>query len=202
MTIHSPNTPYPSMAFLFDALVAPVKLAVLEAAIELDMARILSTTGRVDEIAEKAGIQTGTPGLVCFLDAMVAVGLADKENNRYSNTDVGKYFFDPKSPVYMGDYIKSMKALVQDNLAGMAEIVKKRDAGHAAGRILAERIPVETRWFRIWHLASVPAWLPSMRIWSRNCRSSTASGKSLTWAVDPGSSGPKSLTAFPVQPGC
>ncbi len=35
--IHPPNTPYPSMAFLFDAVVAPVKLAVLETAVELDM---------------------------------------------------------------------------------------------------------------------------------------------------------------------
>ena len=162
--MHSPNTPYPSIAFLFDALVAPVKLAVMETAIALDMAHILSTPSNVDEIAQKAGVRTGTQGLVCFLDAMVAAGLADKKGNTYSNTDIGKYFFDKKSPVYMGDYIQSMKALVQKNLAGMADIVKKRHAGSAPDPILAETNPDGNDPWRTWRLASVPAWLPSMRI--------------------------------------
>jgi len=122
--VHSPNTPYPSIAFLFDALVAPVKLAVLETAIELDMAHILSTASKVDDIAQKAGIQTDTVGLVRFLDAMVAVGLAEKKNNTYSNTDAGAHFFDKQSPVYMGGYIQFMKTMIQKNLAGMADIIK------------------------------------------------------------------------------
>ena len=122
--LHSSNTPYPSIAFLFDALVAPVKIAVLETAIELDMAHILSTTSNVDDIAEKAGVQTETSGLICFLDAMVTLGLANKKNNTYSNTDTGTHFFDKKSPVYMGDYIQGMKAMTQKNLASMADIIK------------------------------------------------------------------------------
>ncbi|WP_321493650.1 class I SAM-dependent methyltransferase [uncultured Desulfobacter sp.] len=122
--IHSPNSPYPPLGFLFDAVVAPVKLAVMETALELDMAHILSTTSKVDEIAEKAGIQTGTAGLVCFLDAMVAIGLANKENDLYTNTDTGTHFFDKQSPVYLGRYIPNMKELVQKNLADMAEIIK------------------------------------------------------------------------------
>lgn len=122
--IHSPNTPYPSMAFLFDALVAPVKLAVLETAVELDMGHILSNTANVDEIAKKAGIQADTTGLIHFLDAMTAIGLANKENNTYVNTDIGKHFLDKDSPIFLGDYIQSMKILVQKNLAGMAGIIK------------------------------------------------------------------------------
>ena len=122
--VHSPKTPYPSIAFLFDALVAPVKQAVLETAIALDMAHILSTASTIDDIAQKAGIRTGTQSLVRFLDAMVAVGLANKENQKYSNTETGKHFFDRTSPVYMGDYIQNMKSLVQKNLAGMADIIK------------------------------------------------------------------------------
>ena len=81
--IHSSNTPYPSMAFLFDALIAPVKLAVLETAVELDLGHILKSAGNVDDIANKAGIQADTIGLTHFLDAMVALGLANKENNTY-----------------------------------------------------------------------------------------------------------------------
>lgn len=123
-TIHSPNTPYPSMAFLFDALVAPVKLAVLETAIKLDMGHILSNTANVHDIAKKAGIQTDITGLIHFLDAMVAIGLAKKENSTYRNTDLGTHFLDKESPIFLGDYIQSMKVLVQKNLAGMAEIIK------------------------------------------------------------------------------
>ncbi len=123
-TIHSPNTPYPSMAFLFDALVAPVKLAVLETAVELDMGHILSTSATADEIAKKADIQADTQGLIRFLDAMVALGLANKENNRYCNTDLSTHFLDKDSPVFLGEYIQSMKDLVQKNLGGMADIVK------------------------------------------------------------------------------
>ncbi|WP_320043834.1 class I SAM-dependent methyltransferase [uncultured Desulfobacter sp.] len=123
-TIHSPNTPYPSMECLFDALVAPVKLAVLETAVELNMGHILSNTPNVNDIAKKLGIQTDTTGLIHFLDAMVAIGLANKKNNTYSNTDFGTHFFDKNSPVFVGDYIQSMKILVQKNLADMAGIIK------------------------------------------------------------------------------
>ncbi len=112
------------MAFLFDALVAPVNLAVLETAVELDMGHILNSTANVDDIAKKLGIQTDTTGLIHFLDAMVAMGLANKENNTYSNTDLGTHFLDKESPVFVGDYIQSMKILVQKNLAGMAGIIK------------------------------------------------------------------------------
>lgn len=101
------------MAFLFDALVAPVKLAVLETAVELDMGHILSTAANADEIAEKMGIQTDTQGLIRFLDAMVSARLANKENNRYSNSDISTHFLNKDSPVFLGEYIQSMKELVQ-----------------------------------------------------------------------------------------
>jgi SAM-dependent methyltransferase len=123
-TIHSPNTPYPSLAFLFDALVAPVKLAVLETAVELDLGHILRTPTGMEEIAKKVGVQTDPKSLVQFLNAMVALGLAKKGNNTYHNTDLGAHFFDKDSPVFAGDYIKSMKVLVQKNLSGMAGIIK------------------------------------------------------------------------------
>jgi len=122
--IHSSNTPYPPITFLFDALVAPVKLAVLETAIELDVAHILSNTGNVEEIAKRAGVQADFTGLINFLDAMTSMGLANKKNGTYSNTDIGTYFLDKNSPVFMGEYIQGMKDLVQKNLADMTQIIK------------------------------------------------------------------------------
>ncbi|WP_419657108.1 O-methyltransferase, family II [Desulfosarcina variabilis str. Montpellier] len=123
-SIHSPNTPYPSMAALFDLLVAPVRWAVLEAAMALGMADILNETSNVDEIAARIGIQTDTAGLVYFLDAMVALGLADKENRKYSNTDFGAHFLDSKSPVFMGGLLTNMKAMQHKNLSKIVDIVK------------------------------------------------------------------------------
>jgi SAM-dependent methyltransferase len=123
-SIHSPNTPYPSMAALFDLLVAPVKWAVLEAAMELDMADILNKTSNVNEIAERIGIQTDTTGLVYFLDAMVALGLADKKNRTYSNTEFGTHFLSKSSPVFMGGLLTNMKAMQHKNLSKIVDIVK------------------------------------------------------------------------------
>lgn len=149
-TIHSPNTPYPSMAFLFDALVATVKLAVLETAVELDMGHILNDTANVDEIAKKAGIQADTSGLIHFLNAMVALGLTNKENNTYGNTEIGKHFLDKDSPVFVGDYIQSMKTMVQKNLSGMAGIIKNGPPKVAQ----SESWQSESRWKRaVAHLA-------------------------------------------------
>ncbi len=142
--IHSPNTPYPSMAFLFDALVAPVKLAVLETAIELDMAHILCRTGNVDDIAKRVGAQANTTGLIQLLDAMASMGLANKENSTYSNTEIGTHFLDKNSPVFMGEYIQSMKDMVLKNMAGMTEIIKN---GSLEGQE-TETWESESRWKR------------------------------------------------------
>jgi ubiquinone/menaquinone biosynthesis C-methylase UbiE len=150
-TIHSPNTPYPSMALLFELVVAPVKLAVLEAAIELDIAHILADTSNVDEIAEKAGIRTDATSLIHFLDAMVALGLANKENKTYSNTELGKHFLDKASPVFMGDFVKHLKDMEHKNLSRIVEIIKNGPPGVPQ----TEDLQNESKWERhVAHLAA------------------------------------------------
>ncbi len=147
----APHSPYSSMAFLFDALIAPVKLAVLETAVELDLAHILGTTSKVDEIAAKAGVKTDTAGLVVFLDAMVALGLATKKNNTYENTELGRRFFDRESQVFIGEFVQSMKALVHENLADMAAIIKNGPPEDSQ----TESWQDESRWERsVAHLAT------------------------------------------------
>ncbi len=123
-TRHCSNIPYPSMDILFEILNAPVKFAVLKAAVELDMSHILATTSNVDAIGKRLGIRTSTGGLVLLLDAMVALGLAAKENKTYSNTGVGTHFLDRESPVFMGRFIENMEDMIHKNLAGIAQIVK------------------------------------------------------------------------------
>lgn len=122
--LHSSHTPYPSMAPLFDLFAGPPKMAVLEAAIELGIAEILVNHSGVDTISEQIGPATNNIGLVAFLDAMVAMGLAKKKNKQYSNTDFSRHFLHHESPVFMGGLVKSMKAMQHKNLADIANIVK------------------------------------------------------------------------------
>ena len=124
--LHSPHTPYPSMAPLFDLFAGPPRMAVLEAAIELGITEILVKHCKVTAIAEQIGTGTNITGLVAFLDAMVAMGLAQKKNKEYSNTDFSRHFLHHKSVVFMGGLVESMKAMQHKNLADIVNIVKKR----------------------------------------------------------------------------
>ncbi len=153
MMKHLPHTdiPYPSMVPLFDLLVAPVKWAVLEHAMALGLADILADTSSVDEIAARLGVQNGTTALVYFLDAMAALGLAEKKNNTYRNTEFGTHFLCRKSPVYMGALLANMKAMQHKNLSRFSDIVK--NGLPEASR--SESLCTEKRWEQaIAHLAA------------------------------------------------
>ncbi len=150
--VDSPNTPYPSMALLFDLLNAPVKWAVIEAAVELDMADILAETSDVAEIAQRIGGQTDDyTALTYFLDAMVSIGLANKENSAYSNTEFATHFLRRKSPVFMGGtMLQSMKVMVHKNLTSITGIIKNGPPEVPQ----TENIQNESRWKRsVEHLA-------------------------------------------------
>ncbi|WP_028580153.1 class I SAM-dependent methyltransferase [Desulfogranum japonicum] len=121
--LRSARVPYPSMAPIFDLLAAPVKLAVLEAAIELNITEILTDNSELDEIAKQLDIKGEKSALMYFLDGVVALGLAEKKERRYFNTDFGKDFFHKESPVYMGSLLKNMKGMQHKNLPKIAEII-------------------------------------------------------------------------------
>ena len=149
--VQSPNCPYPPMGVLFELLIAPVRWAVLEAAVALGMADILEETSDVDEIAKRAGIRTDPAGLVYFLDAMVALGLANKNRNAYSNTELAKHFLCTESPVFMGSLLTNMKPMQQKNLARIVEIVKNGPPEVPQTEVLQN----EAKWERsVTHLAA------------------------------------------------
>ncbi len=115
---------YPSMAPLFDIFNGPVKMAVLEAAIELDLARVLEDHSDLNAIAGTLGIDIDPTGLGLFLDAAVAMGMAEKKKGQYANTDFSRHFLDSASPVFMGGLVKNMKAMQHQNLDKIIEIIK------------------------------------------------------------------------------
>ncbi len=115
---------YPSMAPLFDILNGPVKMAIVEAAIELDLARVLEDHSDLEAIARALEIDIDPAGLGFFLDAMAAMGLAEKKNGQYTNTAFGRHFLDSASPVFMGGLVKNMKAMQHRNLDEIVKIVR------------------------------------------------------------------------------
>ncbi|PIE62555.1 MAG: hypothetical protein CSA26_13170, partial [Desulfobacterales bacterium] len=123
--LQSLQSPYPSMAPIFDMLAASVKLAVLEAALELNITGILADHSDLAAIAGELGIKTDSSALRYFLNAVVALGMAEKRNGLYFNTDFGKVFFHKESPVYMGDLLKNMKGMQHKNLPQIVEIIQQ-----------------------------------------------------------------------------
>lgn len=141
------------MAPLFQSFADAVKLPLIEAAIELNIAGILGGKekgAQAEEIACEIGQKTDCRALAAFLDAMAAFDLLEKQNGRYKNTEFTRHFLDRNSPVFLGDFIGHMKAMQHKNLHRIVDIVRNG----------SERVPQEeqlfseTKWQRaVTHLA-------------------------------------------------
>ncbi len=123
--LQSPQGPSPSMAPIFDMLAASAKLIVLEAALELNITGILADHSDIDGIAGEIGVKTDRAALGYFLDTVVALGMAEKKNGLYFNTDFARAFFLRESPVYMGGLLKNLKGMQHKNLPKIVEIIKQ-----------------------------------------------------------------------------
>ena len=146
---HSPV--YPSMTPLFDLFSGPVRMAVIEAAVELDLARILENHSELEDIARTLNLKTDPAGLGFLLDAMAAMGLARKNDSKYTNTELSRHFLDSQSPVFMGELIKNMVAMQHRNLHRIAGIVRNGPPEVQGGEVLSS----EAKWENaVRHLAA------------------------------------------------
>lgn len=109
---------------LFDIMLGPVKMAVLEAALELKIADVLEDEMDKEALARALNIETDPAGLGLFLDSMTAMGFLKKQMGRYRNTDFASCYLDSKSPLYMKRFVEQMKAMQHKNLGQIARIVK------------------------------------------------------------------------------
>jgi ubiquinone/menaquinone biosynthesis C-methylase UbiE len=121
MTIN--DFPPPPLAPLFDIFIAPVKMSVMQAALELSIADILTKKMDVNEVARALNIQTDPAGLACFLDSMTAVGFLSKSCGKYLNSDFANVYFKSDSPLYMGPFIARMTAMQHKNLDKIAQMI-------------------------------------------------------------------------------
>ncbi len=136
---------------LFDVLLGPIKMAVLEAALELKIADFLEQTTELEDIARALDIQTDPAGLGFFLDSMVSLGFVEKCGTQYTNTDFGKCFLCTTSPVYMGGFVKNITDMQYRNLPRIAHIVRNGPPKVAPGQDLTS----EAKWeSAVAHLAS------------------------------------------------
>ncbi|WP_031385967.1 class I SAM-dependent methyltransferase [Desulfonatronum thiodismutans] len=102
-------------ATLAEWLVAPVRLALLELAIELELPDIVAHTGTLPAIAAKIGISRQDK-LAYILDAMTAAGLLQKENGSYRNATITDAYLRKDKPAYLGELVISLKAMQHRNI--------------------------------------------------------------------------------------
>lgn len=112
-------------ASLSDWLVAPVRMALLSLALELELPDILEETHSVSGIAahlkKNCGASADVSRLASLLDGMVAAGLACKMDGAYSNSALAGAYLRKGSPVFLGSLVGSLSGMQHRNLPCLRE---------------------------------------------------------------------------------
>lgn len=128
-------------AVVEDWLLGPVRLAVLETALELGIADILAETGDPAEVARRLGAHPGNTLL--FLDALTTMGLAEKREGRFANTSLAERHLRRTSGTYFGGLVENLKTLQLRNLDRLAALVRQ---GPPAELKREKRLDEEAHW--------------------------------------------------------
>ena len=114
---------FPAMDPIFEILLGPVKMAVLDAALELEIAGMFKGEMGSDDLARTLNIQTDPSALGYLLDAMAAMGFLEKREGKYRCTRFAERYLDPGSPMYMKRFVSRMKRMQHKNLDRIARVV-------------------------------------------------------------------------------
>ncbi|MCW7753515.1 methyltransferase domain-containing protein [Desulfobotulus sp. H1] len=112
------------MASIFEALQAPVRMAVLQTAVETGMADILTQASAPEDIAAAMDTEIHPENLVHFLDSMAGIGLAVKQDGRYVNSEFASTFLRKESPVYLGSLVLNLSRMQHRNIHRIEELVR------------------------------------------------------------------------------
>jgi len=115
--------PSQDLDFIFELMVGPTRMAVLETAIKMKLPDILETTQDPKGIAEILKIKASESNLIYFLDAMTALGFADKEDGTYTNTPFSKSYLLTTSPTYLGGMVNNISQMQHRNLFRIPELI-------------------------------------------------------------------------------
>src|SRR3954452_17258552 len=114
----------PPAAPVWAAIEGLARYHVLLAAIELDLFDTLRDTGPagVGELAERLGLSC--PHLESLLDGVVALGLLDKSNDRYSTNDTTRRYLVSDGPACMAQLVPIAPG-PQHNWTRLADTVRR-----------------------------------------------------------------------------
>lgn len=144
-----PGEPDPDI--IFELMLAPIRLAVLNAALEMEMADVLANATDLPSIATRLNVKNGDTNLAYLLDAMVSMGFATKNDGVYSNTSFAENHLRKDSPSYLGGLVETLSRRQHRNLGCIAELV--RNGPPEVNR--KERLHEESLWQQsVRHLAS------------------------------------------------
>lgn len=123
---------------VFELMIAPVRMAVLQAAVQMEMADVLADNGEPEAIARVLEVQGGEDNLVYFLDAMASMGFVEKRRGRYTNTAFAESYLRKGSPAYLGGLVETLSDMQHRNLARIPELVRSGPPVVDKGKLLHE----------------------------------------------------------------
>lgn len=75
-------------------------------AVELNVFGVLSNAGALDVEELRTAIGIHPRSAADFFDALVALGMLQRENGRYANTNETDRYLDPAKPTYIGGMLE------------------------------------------------------------------------------------------------
>lgn len=110
---------------VFELMIGPIRMAVLDAALKMEIADILAEAQKPDAIATALGVENGNTNLVYFLDAMAALGFAEKKDGVYSNTPFAESYLRKDSASYLGGMVANLSHMQHRNLSRIPELIRQ-----------------------------------------------------------------------------
>lgn len=121
--MQSNSTALPSFQPLMDTMIGPVRMAVLDTFITLELADAIEKTGNSNELANILNLNKSN--LAYLLDAATTIGLTDKRKGRYKLTDLSRHYLLRSSETYLGEMVQALSAMQHRNLDRMEELVRQ-----------------------------------------------------------------------------
>ena len=122
--IRHQSTPDLTPGIVFELMIGPIRHAVLENALKMNMADILAENQDPKDIAKVLNVETDETNLIYFLDAMTSLGFAAKNNGTYSNTDFATAYMRKESPTYLGGLVENLTRMQHRNLNRIPELIR------------------------------------------------------------------------------
>lgn len=111
----------PAKVYALSTAFWQTKLIMTAGELEI-FARLAEGPATVEGLAEKLSLHA--PVLHDFLDALVALGLLERDGGRYSNSPEADYYLVPGKRYYMGHYLTFVDKFMKPTWDGLGEVLR------------------------------------------------------------------------------